>query len=550
MSPKHKIARAAKSNTTSEVLPSVSTVIAVRLILASILFVCSVILKIPAFLSIILLVVSAVAAGYDIALKAYSAILRGEFTADPVIVVLVSVLAFFVGFSIEGAALVILYQIGLLLLNYAKERSQRAALELLHYQDDDTVSQMKETLSDDSRKAMPVFNLMYRSSARVLKLAMIIAVVYAIVLPLFTSLPYSVSIHRALIILLVSSPLSVVASIPSVAEVGLCYCAQQGIMFSNAAALEGMADVSAVAFDKNGVFADETPRVTAVYSDVFDSNTFMNFVAHSVYYSDQPIARAVAAVYDHEYNTSVIKDFSDIPGYGVQLSISGIDVVFATRELFDIRGIELPPETITSGQVYYMVVAGKLMGKVVVSSGSNRIDDDFIPELRKCGINRCILFADGPKELNQQFAEDMGFSELYADCDEDVRLGLLQDISNKIKGKLLFIHSGKIDYHTDADIDIRVGRNDEYSDAAVSHDSLSNISFSKQVALRVRELCIENSVFAFVVKSILIFLAITGYCNLWFAIFIDFVAAVATVLNSIRVTSESLLKSLKYKMGR
>ena len=60
----------------------------------------------------------------------------------------------------------------------------------------------------------------------------------------------------------------------------------------------------------------------------------------------------------------------------------------------------------------------------------------------------------------------------------------------------------------------------------------------------------KNALFVFIVKAILIFLSIIGYCNLWLAVFIDFVAAVASVLNTIRVTSESLRSSLRYKMGK
>ena len=66
----------------------------------------------------------------------------------------------------------------------------------------------------------------------------------------------------------------------------------------------------------------------------------------------------------------------------------------------------------------------------------------------------------------------------------------------------------------------------------------------------MREIAIENAVFAFVVKTILVFLSIIGYCNIWFAIFIDMVAAVATILNSIRVTSESLISAFMYKTGQ
>ena len=66
----------------------------------------------------------------------------------------------------------------------------------------------------------------------------------------------------------------------------------------------------------------------------------------------------------------------------------------------------------------------------------------------------------------------------------------------------------------------------------------------------MKEITIENALFAFIIKALLVFLSIVGYCNLWFAIFIDMVAAVATILNTIRVTNESLLTTLRYKMGR
>ena len=70
------------------------------------------------------------------------------------------------------------------------------------------------------------------------------------------------------------------------------------------------------------------------------------------------------------------------------------------------------------------------------------------------------------------------------------------------------------------------------------------------MSVRVKDIAVENALFAFIVKALLVFLSIVGYCNLWFAIFIDMVAAVATILNTIRVTNESLISSLRYKMGR
>jgi cation transport ATPase len=63
-----------------------------------------------------------------------------------------------------------------------------------------------------------------------------------------------------------------------------------------------------------------------------------------------------------------------------------------------------------------------------------------------------------------------------------------------------------------------------------------------QISHRTKELIAENAIFVFVIKAILVFLSIIGYSNLWFVVFIDTVAALATLLNAIRVTTPSLLK--------
>jgi len=90
----------------------------------------------------------------------------------------------------------------------------------------------------------------------------------------------------------------------------------------------------------------------------------------------------------------------------------------------------------------------------------------------------------------------------------------------------------------------------KFSDGLVDPLAVNNLPFAKQVACRVKAVSVSNAVFAFIMKAILIFLSIIGFCNLWFAIFIDMLAAVASVLFSIRVTNTSIVDTIKYKMGK
>ena len=522
----------------------------IRLVIASVVFAISLIVSMPDFVTILLLVVAAALAGYDIILKAVDAVESGNYFDTPVLVVLTAVLAFFIGFGIEGTALVLLYQIGTLLFSYAKDHVRKTALDLLRNQEEGIVAHMRETIADDDKTYMSIQNVLGSSAATVLKLAMVLALVYAIAMPLVTSMSFSVSIHRALIILLVASPFSVVASIPSAGAVGLCQSARHGLVFNNAYALEAMADVSTAVFDKSGIFTEECPRIIAMHSNVLDYDTFLNFVAHAVYYSEAPVANAISAVFDRDYKLDVIKDFREIPGYGVELSIDGIGVTFATREYLEEQGIAIDDKPNDVGIAYYMIVAGRPMGKVVISSDVNQDLESLVPDLKKIGVSRCVLLSEDSKEAGQQVAEMLNFSELYAQCDAETKLHIISEITRKTKGAVLFVYSNGIEAHSDAAVDIRVSNRAKYADAVVIPDAVGNLPAAKQISRRVREICTENAVFAFVVKAVLIFLSIIGYCNLWLAIFLDFAAAIATVLNTIRVTSMSLRNSLRYKMGK
>lgn len=528
---------------------ALDTILVIRLVVASVIFSVSLIVKMPAFVSILLLVIAAIVAGYDIVLNAVNSVEGGDYFATPLVVVFVAAISYVIGFGAEGAALVILYQIGLLLIAYADERTRKSAKELLQYQDEDTVSKVADLLKEKDVGSMELEETMRYSSSSVLKIAMIFAVVYAIGLPLVTSYSFTVSIHRALTILLIATPMSVVVAMPLTGIVGLCYSAQQGVLFNNAGTMEKACRTNVAVFDKAGVFAEEFPRVVSMQSDVLDSGTFMNFAAHAVYYSEQPIAKAISAIADQDYKLEVISNFVDIPGCGVDLKIGGANVTLATRELFASRGVYVPQDGNEDGQAFYMTVSDRYVGRIIISSEVNDDAASISAEMKAAGVKRCILLTEDGKEASQHIAEELDFNEVYGECDTAKKLKLISDLSEGSKNNIMYIYANGIESHSQAAIDVRVSKKAKYADVVVLPDFVANIPFSLQVCQRTREVATENAVFAFLIKALLIFLSIVGYCNIWFAIFIDMVAAVATILNSIRVTNESLLKSLRYKSG-
>ncbi len=514
----------------------------IRLVIAAVIFAVALIVNLTAPVRIALLVLSALVAGYDIALDAVNSVEAKDFFATSLVVIFVAVIAFVIGYGAEAAVMVILYQIGKLLAAYVEERTRKSAMELLRYQDEEVVNRIQARIQEKENCTMQLEKTIGHSAGLILKLAMLLALILAIVLP-FTGLTFQASIHRALMILIVCTPFSIVAAMPLTAIVGLCFSAQQGVQFNDARALENAMLASTAVFDKAGIFTEDAPRLLSIQSDTLDEATFMSFAAHAVYYSTQPLAKAISDAYTMDYRLDVISDFSDIPGCGVELKIAGNPVILATAELLAGMGIRVP-EGEESGQAYHMVIAGRYVGKLVISSNLNDDTRELAVNMRDAGVKRCILLTEDSAEASQKLAESLQFNEVYGECDTEKKLKLIGDMSQSAS-KLMYVYSNGIESHSAAALDVRVSKKAKYADAVVQPDQVNSLPLAVEIAHRTREIAVENALFAFVIKAILIFLSVIGLCNLWFAIFIDIVAALFTMLNSIRVTTPSLFRSFR-----
>ena len=516
-------------------------ILIVRLIVAAVLLAATLFIDMNAIIRFILLILSAAAAGYDVVLDAINAVDEGKYFATPLVIVFVVAMAFVSGYPVEAAAVIILYQVGRLLIKYVDERTKRSALELVRGKDEDTVKRVQELLAKEETGKVEMETTILHSASFVLRLMMVLAVIYAVVVPLISSsITFRASIHRALIIILISTPLSVITAMPLTGLVALCFGAQQGVFYNNAKAMEKSADANAIVFDKAGVFAEDYPRVLSCQSEVLDDKTFMNFLAHATYYSEQPFAKAISADYDQEYKLDVISDFKEIPGSGVVLKIGNSPVVLATGEYLTSEGVSFPQQSSEDGQAYYLIIAGRYIGRVVVSAGVNADGVGLVDGMHGAGVKRCILLTEDSAEESQRIANDLHFDEAHGECDTTKKLAIIRDIGKNEKGNTVFVYANGIEGHSGADVDIRVSNRGKYADALVAPEAAGNLPFAVQICQRMKQILKENAIFAIAIKAILLFLAMTGYCNLWFAIFMDMVATLFTQLNAIRVTTPSL----------
>ena len=526
---------------------SVDLVLVLRLLAAALLIAVSVLVKMPNIVQLILLILAGIIAGFDVVMQAVQSILGRDFFATPVIVSIVAIGSFFVGFGLEGAVLLILYQISLMVVPYVEERTKKSAIEILQGRDEATITKLQAALVDDSATTLEFEGTVHHSASVVLKIVMCLAVIYAVAVPFVSALTFKVSVHRALMILVIATPLSVITAMPLTALIGLCYSARNGVIFNKAKAMEGTALSNIAVFDKAGIFAEDSPRVLSVQSDMLDERTMMNFVAHAVYYSTQPMARAISSAYTQEYKLEVISDFREIPGYGVDLKIGGTPVLLATADYLTERGVRVPQDSLSEGQAFYLSVAGRCVGRVVVSAGINDGTAELAPEMQSLGMKRCILLTEDSGEESHRIAESLHFEDVYGECDTERKLKIISDLSQSNSNHIFYVYANGFEAHSAADVDIRVSKKAKYADAVIQPDEIQSLPLGVRICRRMMEVARSNAIFAIVIKAILILLSMIGCCNIWFAFFIDFAATLATMLNAIRVTKDSILTRILAK---
>lgn len=516
-----------------------------RLILAAVLLILGAFVIKNQVVRVILLALSAIASAFDLGLKAFDSVLEKDYFASPILVLFIAFVSFLIGYPSEGAAMLLLYQLSILVVEYARKRTRSAALDLLSGENDEILDQAGEMFAAEDAGKLQMEADAFRSADLLLKIAMVIALLYIFLLPRLGDYTYSVAIHRALMIMMTAIPASVIVAMPYTALVGLCYGARNGILFRNGKVMEKTADTNVAVFDKAGIFASGAPELQSVHSDVLDRKTFMSFVAHAVYYSEQGFAKAIPALSEQDYKLEVISDFVDVPGCGVEVKIGGSPVILATDDYLTARGVAVP-EAEEDGEVYYLTVSGRYVGYLVFASQTNDIGLELLDGVRDLGVREAVLLTEDGAGESQKFADKLGFDEVFGECDTERKLQHIEDLNQGTRNHVMFLYSNGLEMHSAADVDVRFSQKTKFADVAIPPEKASALPFAVQLSRRMVQVAKENAIFVFAVKALMIFLSMLGLSSIWFVLFMDSAAVLATLLNAIRVTKDPLIDMSRF----
>ncbi|MBR3006576.1 MAG: hypothetical protein IKH68_07960, partial [Erysipelotrichaceae bacterium] len=183
-------------------------------------------------------------------------------------------------------------------VNFTLDKTRRSALDMLSRSDPDLRDRASLVIEGEQAGETELQKEIAVAANKVLKCLVLLAIAFAVIMPLATGLTVRESLRRAMIILAISLPVSVLASLPMAGIVGISFATRFGVLFNHARVLEKLNQIKTAVIDKNGIFAESQPEFLGVKTSILDSETFMEFVSHAVYYSDQAFEYIVEKIYD------------------------------------------------------------------------------------------------------------------------------------------------------------------------------------------------------------------------------------------------------------
>lgn len=218
-------------------------------------------------------------------------------------------------------------------------------------------------------------------------------------------------VMSGLAVLLIACPCALGLATPLAAWTAFSHAARHQVLFRNGEALERLAEVQAVAWDKTGTLTTPEPKVSSIiWSTAADRELRMSQFTELATHSRHPFSRALAGSSGRVKSTSILPapttDFIEIhelPGRGmVARSLAGEQVCVGNQQLMDEYKLTWEPRLCSAWKQL------RTAGKSVVFGGSGGTVDclfviaetlrpgaaDVAYQLQMMGIQQQVLTGD------------------------------------------------------------------------------------------------------------------------------------------------------------
>ena len=208
---------------------------------------------------------------------------------------------------------------------------------------------------------------------------------------------------------------------PMAVMVGTGLGATNGILFKNAAALEGATKLNVIIFDKTGTLTMGQPEVVElVAASGTSERELLSLSAAVEANSEHPLAHAILErAGDVERETATA--FTNIDGQGARAELGGRTVLLGNRKLIDAEKVDMAgladraAELQGAGRtVVHVAYGGKLVGLIAIADAARPTSAETVRKLQQRGVQVAMLTGDN-RATADRIAGELGIDIVLAD---------------------------------------------------------------------------------------------------------------------------------------
>lgn len=354
-------------------------------------------------------------------------------------------------------------------------------------------------------------------------------------------------IIRAVTILVVFCPCSLVLATPTAIMAGIGNVTKHGFLVREGDALERLAKIKMICFDKTGTLTYGKPEVTDIYAVSMSSDELLALTAAAENYSEHPLGKAILRSAKEKgltINIPKAEDFSMNAGKGVKGTVSGREILAGNIKLLAENGISVPEDIIEKADAYiqkgstviFTAYDGVTAGFIVLSDTLRPESRGMIKRLKELGVEPVLLTGDN-ENAAKNIARELGITQVKANCLPEDKMNYISEYRKN--GSTAMIGDGINDAPALKTADVGIAMGGVGSDIAVDaadialvDDEVKELPHLIALSKRMMTTIKVNLTFSMLLNFTAIVLAITAVLNPVIGALVHNCGSVLVIINS------------------
>ncbi len=412
---------------------------------------------------------------------------------------------------------------------------------------DTALAQIVKMVEDAQGSKAPIQKLADQISGIFVPIVVGIAVVTLLAWGLIAG-DWSAALHAAIAVLVIACPCALGLATPTAVMVGTGKGAEVGILFKGGEHLEKAHKVNVVVLDKTGTITWGRPELTdLVPLGQLAKDDLLALAAAAESRSEHPLGQAIVkGAHERLPRIPTAESFNAIPGFGLEATVEGREVLIGTRKLMAQRaiGVDLAEaqmaEMESMGKTAMLVaVDGALAGIIAVADTVKPTSAEAVEEMRALGLEVVMITGDN-KRTAEAIGRQVGVDRVLAEVLPGDKASHVEALKDGGRKQVAMVGDGINDAPAlaTADLGIAIGTGTdvaiETASVTLMNGDLKGIATAFRLSRQTMRTIRENLFWAFIYNVIGIPMAAFGLMN-------PMIAGGAMAFSSVSVVSNSLL---------